>query len=109
MICGHRRFDAAMPAAASRLLNHLARERFDAQFDAAAGIVRFDRPQKLRDGLNAVPAGRDSDPHIAFFLARNPGHSCGDELVCLTELTDENLTAAGRRMVGVRHESLCHC
>ena len=50
-------------------------------------------------------------PHIAFFLATNPGHVRGDELVCLTELCDENLTRAGRRMIEPHHhESLCgHC
>ena len=40
-----------------------------------------------------------NDPHVAFFLKRNPGHGDGDELVCLTELSDDNLTRAGRRMV----------
>jgi hypothetical protein len=32
-------------------------------------------------------------------MERNPGHADGDELVCLAELSDANLTAAGRRMV----------
>jgi hypothetical protein len=105
----HPRFDAAMPADTRRLLDQLSRERFGGQYDPAAGIVRFSSPQKLRDGLNAIPAGRSTDPHIAFFVAHNPGHSRGDELVCLTELTDDNLTAAGRRMIALRHESVCHC
>jgi hypothetical protein len=38
------------------------------------------------------------DPHVAFFLNRNPGWRRGDELVCLTEIAFENLTPAGRRM-----------
>ena len=38
------------------------------------------------------------DPHIAFFLDRNPGFVRGDELVCLTRIDDRNLTPAGRRM-----------
>ena len=38
------------------------------------------------------------DRHVAFFAEKNPGHERGDELICLTELSYENLTAAGRRM-----------
>jgi len=92
------RFDAPTPDVAQRLLDQLARERFGDQFDPRAGIVRFARPQRLRGGLNEIPAGRESDPHVAFFLSRNPGCVSGDELVCLTELCADNLTAAGRRM-----------
>jgi hypothetical protein len=105
------RYNHPTPAAERSLLQSLARERFGSQFDPATGIVRFHRPQRLRHGLDTVPAGRMTDPHIAFFLARNCGHADGDELICLTELTDENLTAAGRRMVGARcHEYSCsHC
>lgn len=77
----------------------LARERFGPRYDEAAGMVRFDHPQRLRAHLQAVPHGRTDDPHVAFFLAQNPGHAAGDELVCLAELSDGNLTSAGRRMV----------
>jgi hypothetical protein len=46
-----------------------------------------------------VPAARTTDAHVEFFLRANPGHAAGDELVCVTELCDANLTLAGRRMV----------
>lgn len=93
------RTDATPPLAARELLVHLAHEAYGDAFDCATGIVRFPRPQRLRSPLAAVPLGREANPHVAFFLARNPGHARGDELVCLTEISDENLTAAGRRMV----------
>lgn len=96
------RHDAPTPPDAARLLDRLARARFGDAFDAAAGIVRFARPQRLRGALAEVPEGRQHDPHVAFFLARNPGHRDGDELVCLTDVGDANLTAAGRRMLGGR-------
>jgi hypothetical protein len=92
------RFDAPTPPGTQRLLYQLARERFGSQYDSRAGIVRFANPQCLRDGLAQIPQGRDHNPHVQFFLSRNPGHAQGDELVCLTELCPENLTAAGRRM-----------
>lgn len=93
------RFDASMPAKTQRLLNYLASQRFGVQFDPATGIVRFTLPQRLHAELKDVPPGREQDPHVSFFIARNPGHARGDELVCLTELCSKNLTAAGRRMM----------
>lgn len=96
----HPRFDAATPPATGDLMGQLAREGYGALFDAASGIVRFPRPQRLRGPLLGVPEGRDANPHVAFFLQRNPGHARGDELVCLTEIAESNLTPAGRRMIG---------
>jgi len=93
------RFDAPTPMEAQRMLNQLAEARFGGQFDLNAGLVHFTNPQRLRTGLKDVPKGREHDPHVSFFISRNPGHSNGDELVCLTELCPENLTAAGRRMM----------
>jgi len=94
------RYDRPMPAFERRLIEHLGRQRFGDQYDADRGVVRFYQPQRLRPELGGIPLTRTRDPHIDFFQARNPGHGRGDELVCLTELTAENLTAAGRRMVG---------
>lgn len=93
------RYDAVTPPDMQRLLDQLARERFGAQFAAGSGVVRFHAPQRLRAGLQEIPAGRDQNSHVAFFLSRNPGHAQGDELVCLTELGADNLTRAGQRMM----------
>lgn len=87
------------PTERQQLLEHLAREGYGSLFDAATGLVRFPHPQRLRGALAGVPSGREHNPHVNFFLARNPGHGRGDELVCLTEISAANLTAAGRRMV----------
>ncbi len=93
------RHDAAMPSQTKHLLDALARSRYGESYDATAGIVRFPHPQKLRASLATLPDGRANDPHVAFFLAQNPGHTHGDELACITEISEANLTAAGRRMV----------
>jgi len=95
----HPRHDAEAPPAARRRLAALARHRYGAAFDPATGIVRFARPQRLRDHLAGIPAARLADPHVAFFAGRNPGHAEGDELACLTELDEHNLTRAGRRIL----------
>lgn len=85
------------PEGDAALVDALGRERFGRRFDAARGVVRFDRPQVLVPELLDVPDGRRLDSHVSFFLERNPGHVGGDELVCLTRIADDNLTPAGRR------------
>ena len=87
------------PPREEQLLHHLAATRYGIWYDFSSGIVRFPYPQKLRGQIGAVPRGREGDPDISFFLARNSGYANGDELACLTEISDANLTAAGRRMV----------
>jgi hypothetical protein len=93
------RHDVPTPPRAKRLLDHLARVRYGAAYDQEDGVVRFPHPQVLRGRLGELPAGRAADEHVAFFLDRNPGHAKGDELACIAEISEANLTAAGRRMV----------
>lgn len=99
------RFDCSTPPDMARLLAQLATERFGAAvangpgYCAATGVVRFPHPQRLRGELSAIPDGKQRDPHVEFFLTRNTHHADGDELVCLTNLGDHNLTAAGARML----------
>lgn len=90
------RWDAATPPDVQNRLETLAKERLGDLYQD--GIVRFPEPQKLRGDLAEVSPGRRLDPHVAFFLEKNPGWREGDELVCLTEIAEENLTPAGRRM-----------
>jgi hypothetical protein len=94
------RYDAPTPDREQILLNGLAAERLGPCFRKEQGLVQFARPQVLREGLHDIGPGRLNEPHVAFFLQRNPGWCRGDELVCLTEISFDNLTAAGRRMWG---------
>jgi hypothetical protein len=93
------RHDAPTPRRMQRLLVQLAKEQYGDGFDESTGIVRFEQPQRLRGGLEQIPAGRDADDDVAFFLRKNPGHASGDELACITEICEANLTRAGRRML----------
>ncbi|MFL6201222.1 MAG: hypothetical protein ACJ76J_18785 [Thermoanaerobaculia bacterium] len=92
------RWNAETPPDSQDRLDHLAEERLGSLYKKEEGIVRFPEPQKLRGPLAAMPSGRRLDPHVAFFLEKNPGWAEGDELACLTEIAESNLTAAGWRM-----------
>jgi hypothetical protein len=84
----------------------LARARFGSAYCEESGVVRLKRPQVLVPELVDVPERRMLDPHIAFFLQRNPGYVRGDELVCITRICEDNLTPAGRRMAKGFHQPL---
>ena len=91
----------AQAAPADRaLLAALARERYGDRYDEHAGVVRLAHPTPLRAGAADLPAPRLRDPHVAFFARANPGWIQGDELACLAHMRPDNLTPAGRRLVG---------
>jgi hypothetical protein len=92
------RYDIKTPNYTSELMIFLARERFGNYYDPMAGVVRFPHPHQLENRLKGIPKERLEDPHINFFQQQNPGHMEGDELVCLTEISEDNLTSAGKRM-----------
>lgn len=93
------RHDRPTPGGVQHMIDHLAHHRFGCRYDPRTGVVRFAQPQVLSAILGGIPAARMRNPHAAFFARANPGHTEGDELVCLAELADHNLTPAGRRMV----------
>ena len=91
--------DRPVPQTAKRVLNALAQLKFGAQYDAQRGIVTLAEATPLHAGVSEPTEARLKDPHVSFFVTANPGHMQGDELACLAELTPENLTRAGRRML----------
>jgi hypothetical protein len=96
------RYDRATPEAIRRVMHRLARQRFGSRYDPATGIVRFEQPQMLKGSLRGISEIRMRDPHVAFFARANPDHGGGDELVCLAEVADRNLTPAARRIALAR-------
>jgi len=94
------RVDAETPEEVRELMGHLACTLAGEQYDAGGGIIRFGKgATPLRPGVAEVGDRDHRDPHTAFFLGRNPGHLLGDELVCLAEISDDNLARGGRRIL----------
>ncbi len=93
------RYDAPTPSGMRLLIDELAGNKFGPEYHREAGVVRFSEPAPLRPGVAEIDQIRLRDPHVAFFAHVNPGHSMGDELVCIAELAPSNLTSAGRRFL----------
>jgi hypothetical protein len=80
------------------LLDEVARHRFGSAYDADTGLVRFPESQgQLNPELAVIPEGRRGDPHVRFFLDRNPDFARGVELACMAEVSLENTRGLGRR------------
>ncbi|MCT0253449.1 MULTISPECIES: hypothetical protein [unclassified Synechocystis] len=86
------------PPSVQNFIDYLAQEKFQEHYDSSLGIVRLPQPQVLTPNLLRVPEEKLGDRHVEFFLQKNPGHVEGDELVCLAEVSAENLTKAGLRI-----------
>lgn len=92
------RYDSPTPPDMNAIMTFLAGKEFGKFYHEAEGIVRFPNPHRLKGMLQGIPEERKIDPHIRFFEQKNPGHLQGDELVCIAEICEQNLTRAGRRM-----------
>lgn len=81
-------------------LDSIASSVFGSHYDPDSGIIDFQgNRDHLQDILIKIPPGREKDPHVAFFLAANPGYVRGTELACLCPLSRENLTRCGTRVI----------
>jgi hypothetical protein len=93
------RYDRPTPPEMQAMIEYLATQRFGSDYHCEAGVVRFQNgATPLRKGIAEVSDERLHDPHVAFYISKNPGHVHGDELVCITQIHPDNFTAAGRRM-----------
>ncbi len=78
----------------------LARQRFKGLYYPQFGIVKLRHSvHRLRPGVGDIDEARRRNPVISFFERKNPGHIRGDELCCITEVSEENLTPAAHRLL----------
>ena len=91
--------DRATPPEMAALLDEVASLKFGPAYDRRAGVIRPPDGDRLAPALAGIPATRIRDPHVAFFLSRNPGYAQGDELACLAPIHPGNLNAYAQRVI----------
>jgi hypothetical protein len=100
------RHDRPTPPFEAEAIRVLAEGRYPGEFDAVSGLIR---PRGARDRLKRsldTSAQRARNPHVAFFLSRNPGHAEGHELACLADLQPANIRPHVRRAVEAAMEAV---
>jgi len=92
-------YERETPAELQVLLDGFARQKLGRAYDAGSGLVRFPETHgQLAEDLAGVPPHRAKDPHVHFFLRRNPQYAKGVELACITEISHENIQPFARPM-----------
>lgn len=89
------------PADIQEILDAVASYKFPQEYDPLSGIIRLANAAPLRSGVADVTEQRMRNRDILYFLQRNPNHAQGEQLACLVEIRRDNLTPAGRRMLGL--------
>jgi hypothetical protein len=91
------RHDRDTPSFEAGLIAALGLQKYPGDFNPKSGLIE---PQGAHDRLLASLDGsgrRAANPHVAFFLERNPRHAEGHELVCVAEIAAENMRSVARR------------
>jgi hypothetical protein len=92
-------YDRETPSAMKTLLDSFASQKFGNAYDAQSGLIRFAETRgHLTDGLAGISQHRADDPHVKFFLERNPDYAKGVELACITEISSDNIRPFARHM-----------
>lgn len=91
-------YQTPTPEFEQRVLDTLAMAKFPMHYQPGSGIIEFPQSQgQLKPHLAEIPARRLRNPHVQFFLARNPAFASGGELACLAEISPSNMKLfAGR-------------
>lgn len=91
------------PVEFKTLIDHFSYLKFKEHYNSNTGIISFNgKKECLCTELLEVMECKKNDPHIAFFLKKNPGHIIGDELACIARLARENMTALVSRIMEQR-------
>ena len=91
------RHNQVTPVELQRIIDRLASSKFGHAYDPQTGVVHFSRSRgHLRTEWIELNEDIVRKPDVAFFLEKNPGYVSGDELVCLTELSESNMRFVSR-------------
>lgn len=92
-------YETATPPETKRLMDHLSTFMFGDAYDKHKGILHFPRSRgHLQEEWANIPPKDLRHPEVQYFLERNPGYRQGDELVCLCELSEDNLKPLSQRI-----------
>lgn len=86
------------PETMQSVIDTLAAMKFGNAYIQPLGIIRFPSSKgHLKGPWAEIPHKYRNHPDVQYFLQRNPNFHCGDELVCITELSSANMKYHARR------------
>lgn len=94
-------YEAPTPRFEQQLLDTLGVAKFPGYYRPESGLIEFPKSQgQLKPELAEIPARRLNDPHVQFFLQRNPAYASGKELACIAEISPLNMKLFAGRILG---------
>jgi hypothetical protein len=99
------RHDRTTPTFEQAVIDTFATMRFGDMYDPARGTIRFRHSQeRLKPGVAEVTETKGANPHVRFFVEKNPYHAEGEELPCLAEVSPTNYKTSALRRFGIEYE-----
>ncbi len=84
--------EAATPSKLQKIMDKLGNDRFGSNYHSQSGLIQYSESHGyLKQKWSGIDEQSLTKSDVKFFLKKNPNYQLGDELVCLTELTESNL------------------
>jgi len=93
-------YNRETPPEYDRLLKFICTAKFGECYNPETGVIGFNGVKdRLNDRMCTVPESKKRNPHIKFFLEKNPYYYRGDELACIADISKENLNELSYRIM----------
>lgn len=80
------------PSYEQAIMHAFGEYKYKGAYDPEAGVIHYSRTRDaVRKGVADISSEHREDPHINFFVQVNPTYVDGDDLVCLTKISRNNL------------------
>jgi len=80
------------------LMNFIGNLKFQDRYNTQTGIIEAEKNGQYLN-VDLEPNNKTLKPHEQFFYDLNPGYSKGDELLCLAQLSMDNITPFIKRVL----------
>lgn len=90
----------AVPANLKEIMHSFGESRYPGEYCRDSGVIKYKGiKDSLKTGVADIEKKHLKDRDIRFFLENNPDYQRGNDLVCITSLTKENLKPRIKKML----------
>ncbi len=93
------RYDIEIPKQEKQILDSFASKKYPFEYDSSSGLIKPKERSYLKPEMARVKDNLLSNPHITFFLKKNPDYVKGEEMACIAEISKENLKTIANRFL----------